>query len=225
MEFEDSQFQTAPLGGGSGSFAAASVPYEAASAAKVLDDFYGGWAPAVPTGTAAAVSLVDFATAAPVDAVPAIPIDQDALENATRVLDADEDPFFQHYSPPVPAAPPPAPEVVDPRVEWRKQNNEILKKKDVEEEAARQKLKETAAQYLSKYYEVRTTTLTQRKTNNRKSEAHQKEVEVPVSGGPWEKINALLNLNSGNHQKDISRYKALLITCKAKNVAIHTGHV
>ncbi|GIL64736.1 hypothetical protein Vafri_18625 [Volvox africanus] len=214
MEFEDSQFQAAPLGGGSGSFAAASVPDEAAATVNGLGDFSGS-APAVPAETSASVSLGDFATAAPVDA------DQDALVDAAGVVDADEDPFFQHYSPPTPAAQPPAPEVVDPRVEWRKQNNEILKKKDVDEAAAKQKQKETATQYLSKYYEVRTTTLTQRKTNNRKSEAHQREVEVPVTGGPWEKIHALVNLNSGNHQKDISRYKALLITCKAKNVAIH----
>ncbi len=68
---------------------------------------------------------------------------------------------------------------------------------------------------------MRTTTLTQRKTNNRKSEAHQKEVEVPANGTPWEKVNSLVNLNAGIHHKDITRYKAVLITCKAKNVAIH----
>ena len=39
-------------------------------------------------------------------------------------------------------------------------------------------------------------------------------------GTPWEKINALVNLNAGIHQKDVARYKAVLITCKAKNVAI-----
>ncbi|GIL77412.1 hypothetical protein Vretimale_2773 [Volvox reticuliferus] len=216
MEFEDSQFQAAPVGSGSVSFTAASVPSESAPSANGLNGSVSRSASAVTTGTAAAVQLVDS-----VDAAPAVFIDQDALENAGQAALADEDPFFQHYTPPAPAAPPSVPEVVDPRVEWRKQNNEVLKKKDAEEAAAKQKTKETASQYLAKYYEVRTTTLTQRKANNRKSDAHQKEVEVPANGTPWEKINALVNLNSGNHQKDVSRYKALLITCKAKNVAIH----
>ncbi len=68
--------------------------------------------------------------------------------------------------------------------------------------------------------QVRTTTLSTRKSNNRKSEAHQKAVEVPASGTAWEKVNALVNFNSTAHQKDVARYKAVLITCKAKNVAI-----
>ncbi|EFJ40419.1 hypothetical protein VOLCADRAFT_108157 [Volvox carteri f. nagariensis] len=222
MEFEDSQFQAAPVGSANGfdSFAAPvadyAAPYGSTSAVNGLEDFFSG-SDRVPAAEGLAA---DFISAVPASAPPPFPIDDAAATATSAGGIADEDPFFEHYTPPAPTAPSPAPEVVDPRVEWRKQNNELLKKKDAEETACKEKLKGTAAQYLSKYYEVRTTTLTQRKANNRKSEAHQKEVEVPLSGTPWEKINALVNLNSGNHQKDVARYKALLITCKAKNVAI-----
>ncbi len=43
----------------------------------------------------------------------------------------DSDPFFSHWEHQQPAAPaaPAAPEPVDPRVEWRKQNADVLKKK------------------------------------------------------------------------------------------------
>ncbi|GLC42685.1 hypothetical protein PLESTB_001127100 [Pleodorina starrii] len=236
MEFEDSQFQAAPSGGdGFDSFAsaapaAASAPFAPPPPALngALDDFFSGPAPVPepvpPADTAAEAMSADFGLPLPADAPPAVHTDFSAVEGVAAAGDAaDEDPFFQHYTPPAPAAPPPAPEVVDPRVEWRKQNNVQLLKKDSEEAAAKSKLKETAAQYLAKYYEVRTTTLTTRKANNRKSEAHQREVEVPASGTPWEKVHAMVNLTGGNHVKDVARYKALLITCKAKNVAIRAA--
>ncbi|GFR45701.1 hypothetical protein Agub_g7011 [Astrephomene gubernaculifera] len=224
MDFGDSQFQGAtPSGDDFNSFAAAvpaapiapeTAPGENGSG---LEDFFGGSGGAAPA-TSASVGL----PLAPEgifmeDPAPSYP-DTDAPAAAAAA--GNDEPFFQHYEPPAPPAPAPAPEVVDPRVEWRKQNAEVLKKKDAEEAAAKAKLKDAASQHLSKFYEVRGTTLTTRKANNRKSDAHQREVEVPASGSAWEKIHALVNLNSGNHSKDVARYKAVLIACKSRNLAV-----
>ncbi|KAG2440226.1 hypothetical protein HXX76_004338 [Chlamydomonas incerta] len=224
--FEDTQFQAAPAASGDGFNDFAPAPASNGGAAPVppppLDDFFSGSAPAVPApppgddappATEAVIIAAETQGAEPF-AVPAV-----AVEGANA---DDGDAFFEHYVPtPKPAAVP-EPEAADPRVEWRKANAETLKKKDVTETAAKSKVKESAAAHLAKFYEVRTTTLTQRKANNRKSEAHQKEVEVPASGTPWEKVNALVNMNT-THSKDVSRYKAVLITCKAKNVPIRAA--
>ncbi|PNH05643.1 ER lumen protein retaining receptor [Tetrabaena socialis] len=212
-------FQAAP----SDSFAAApSDSFAAAPPAPMengagLDDFFSGSAAVLsPSSTMpAAAEAALFADSAPAAA--------DTAEGDVTFADgaappADEEAFFQHYEPtPLPAPVVPA-EVVDPRVEWRKVNQETLKKKDAEEAGAKKQLKEGAAKHLEKFYTVRTATLTTRKGNNRKSEAHQKEVEVPASGTVWEKVNALVNFASTkDHAKDVTRYKALLLTCKAKN--------
>ncbi|KXZ41295.1 hypothetical protein GPECTOR_572g613 [Gonium pectorale] len=220
MDFEDTQFQAAPSGDNAfETFAAAAPPVLAdngGNGGSGFDDFFSGSAPVPPAEQPAVLLAAPASGEAPAAAPP-------AFDDAANVTDP-EDPFFQHYTPPAAPAPPaPAPEEVDPRVEWRKQNQEVLKKKDKEEDAAKQVVKEAAAKHLAKFYEVRTTTLTTRKANNRKSEAHQREVEVPASGSPWEKISALANLNSAAHTKDVSRYKALLITCKSKNVAIRAA--
>ncbi|KAG2454985.1 hypothetical protein HYH02_000815 [Chlamydomonas schloesseri] len=225
--FEDSQFQAAPAASSDGFNDFAAAPASNGGAAPPpppLDDFFSGSAPAVPAPppgddappASEAVILEAETQGAEPFTVPAV-----AVEGAAAAAD-DGDAFFEHYVPtPKPAAAP-APEAADPRVEWRKQNAETLKKKDATETAAKAKVKEAAATHLAKFYEVRTTTLTQRKANNRKSEAHQKEVEVPASGTPWEKVNALVNMNT-THSKDVSRYKAVLIACKAKNVPIRAA--
>ncbi|PNW84711.1 hypothetical protein CHLRE_03g155650v5 [Chlamydomonas reinhardtii] len=224
--FEDTQFQAAPAASGEGFNDFAAAPASNGGAAPTvpppLDDFFSGSTPAVPApppgddappASEAVIAAAGSQGAEPFE-VPVVAVEGAAAD--------DGDAFFEHYTPTPKPVPAPEPEAADPRVEWRKQNAETLKKKDATESAAKTKVKDSAAAHLAKFYEVRTTTLTQRKANNRKSEAHQKEVEVPASGTPWEKVNALVNMNT-SHTKDVSRYKAVLITCKAKNVPIRAA--
>ncbi|KAG2482410.1 hypothetical protein HYH03_018645 [Edaphochlamys debaryana] len=184
------------------------------AAAAPLDDFFSGSAGGAPATAAAVAAEFDSAVGGTEEVViEAVEADPAAAVPPVTLGGDDEDAFFQAYTHTPSAPAPPPPEEVDPRVDWRKQNSEQLKKKDTEEAALKERLRETAARHLAKFYEVRATTLSQRKSNNRKSEAHQKAVEVPASGTPWEKVNALVNFSSP-HQKDVSRYKALLITVK-----------
>lgn len=49
-----------------------------------------------------------------------------------------------------------------------------------------------------------------------------KEAEVPANGTAWEKVMALVNLGA-SHQKDLTRYKAVLIAAKAANVPVRAA--
>lgn len=46
-------------------------------------------------------------------------------------------------------------------------------------------------------------------------------MQVPTTGTTWEKVHALVNFSSTTgHTRDVGRYKSVLITCKANNVAV-----
>lgn len=125
------QFQVAPAASGlvfDSSAPSASAVTESSSVVNGLDEFFGSSAPAVPALSAGEVLAADFTTAAPANTNAFFPLDDNAVPGTPAAnVAVDDDPFFQHYFPPAPSAPATVPEVVDPRVEWRKHNNELVR--------------------------------------------------------------------------------------------------
>jgi hypothetical protein len=72
----------------------------------------------------------------------------------------------------------------------------------------------------------RTAQLSKRKTNNREAEALAGVAAgaVPQGDKPWERVMSVVNFNSEGASKDpfkeLSRYKGVLLACKAKDIAV-----
>jgi hypothetical protein len=72
----------------------------------------------------------------------------------------------------------------------------------------------------------RTAQLTKRKTNNREAEAIAGVAAgaVPQGDKPWDRVLSVVNFNAEGTSKDpfkeMSRYKGVLLACKAKDIAV-----
>lgn len=115
---------------------------------------------------------------------------------------------------------PEEPTMADPRTAWFQQNAVVLKAKDETEKAAKQAILSKAKEYLSKFYESRSTMLQSRHQTNRDDEDLTKTVAVPTEGTAWEKVTAMIDFAHSTHQKDVQKYKSTLLACKANNVPV-----
>ncbi len=43
---------------------------------------------------------------------------------------------------------------------------------------------------------------------------------VPVGNTPWERVTSVINFNF-EHQRDMSKYKTILLGCKSKNTPVN----
>eukprot|EP00199_Chlamydomonas_sp_CCMP681_P006171 CAMPEP_0119107546 /NCGR_PEP_ID=MMETSP1180-20130426/11072_1 /TAXON_ID=3052 ORGANISM="Chlamydomonas cf sp, Strain CCMP681" /NCGR_SAMPLE_ID=MMETSP1180 /ASSEMBLY_ACC=CAM_ASM_000741 /LENGTH=203 /DNA_ID=CAMNT_0007093051 /DNA_START=81 /DNA_END=692 /DNA_ORIENTATION=+ len=117
------------------------------------------------------------------------------------------------------AAPVPVqePEIDDPRLKWKKKNDQTLKTKNAEEAAAKKVTTDKAAAHMKKQQEARAKTMSARKSTNRAPQKNSAETGVPMEGTSWEKINAMVNFGSSGgttHAKDVTRFRNILITQK-----------
>lgn len=62
--------------------------------------------------------------------------------------------------------------------------------------------------------------LTSRHSNVRSAEQISSDVTVPVGNTPWERVTSVINFNF-EHQRDMSKYKTILLSCKAKNTPVN----
>jgi hypothetical protein len=46
------------------------------------------------------------------------------------------------------------------------------------------------------------------------------DVTTPVGTTPWERVTSVINFNFEAHQHDMSKYKSILLGCKAKNTPV-----
>lgn len=144
--------------------------------------------------------------------------------NAEQQQDAFLGGFEPSLAPPTDATPPApaAPEADDPRVDWRRKNNEALMRRDKQEAEGKKAAEEKAAAHLKKFAADREKRLQSRKKSNRDAETKSPESGVP-NGTTWQKVDGLINWKQEKaHVKDLSRFKSCLGTCKTLNVPVAT---
>jgi hypothetical protein len=117
-------------------------------------------------------------------AAPGINVDDLGILSPAEAQDA----FIGGYTPVAPAAPiiPPSPSAHDPRIQWRKKNQEYLAKLDKEEAAFKKEANESAKKHIAKFTEDLNKSVENKKKANRQAES------TPESGVP--KVS-----NGGNH--------------------------
>merc|ERR1711860_253562 len=100
---------------------------------------------------------------------------------------------------------------------WREEQKARLEKKDSEEEAKKQELRDIAKKELDDWYKHHNEQMQKTKENNRASdEAFVSERDEKVSGQAWEKVTRLCEFNPKNSKtsKDVSRFRGILLQLK-----------
>jgi len=129
-------------------------------------------------------------------------------------------------SPPKAATLPPVEKKVreEPAVikEWREQQMEKLRKKDEEEENARNRLRDQAAQELSDWYAANTIQLEKLRTSNRAAMENMdrtfvSQIEPLQPGTEWERVSKLCDFNPKTTKtvKDVSRMRSIILQLKS----------
>jgi len=106
--------------------------------------------------------------------------------------------------------------------EWREQQMEKLRKKDEEEENARNLLRDQAAQELSDWYAANTIQLEKLRTSNRAAMENMdrtfvSQIEPLQPGTEWERVSKLCDFNPKTTKtvKDVSRMRSIILQLKS----------
>jgi len=129
-------------------------------------------------------------------------------------------------SPPKAATLPPVEKKVreEPAVikEWREQQMEKLRKKDEEEENARNRLRDQAAQELSDWYAANTIQLEKLRTSNRAAMENMdrtfvSQIEPLQPGTEWERVSKLCDFNPKTTKtvKNVPRMRSIILQLKS----------
>lgn len=111
------------------------------------------------------------------------------------------------------------PEVIK---QWRERQMEMLRKKDEEEENARNRLKDQAAQELSDWYAANSIQLEKLRTSNRAAMENMdrtfvSQMEPLQPGTEWERVSKLCDFNPKTTKtvKDVSRMRSIILQLKS----------
>jgi len=106
--------------------------------------------------------------------------------------------------------------------EWREKQMELLRKKDEEEENARNKLRDQAAQELSDWYSQNSIQLeklreTIRAAMMNSDKTFVAQIEPIQPGTEWDRVSKLCDFNpkSSKNVKDVSRLRSIILQLKS----------
>jgi len=109
---------------------------------------------------------------------------------------------------------------------------EMLRKKDEEEENARNKLRDQAAQELSNWYEQNTIQLEKLRETNRAAMINMDktfvaQIEPIQPGTEWDRVSKLCDFNpkTCKNVKDVSRLRSIILQLKSNSGTNHAAAV
>merc|ERR1712080_222474 len=101
---------------------------------------------------------------------------------------------------------------------WKKEQEEMLRQKDADEEVRKGELRDIAAQELKDWYKNYEEQLQKTRQANKE---HEKALEVPevngiVPGQEWERVSRHCDFSAKapGHTKDVSRMRSILLQLK-----------